>query len=96
MTRELLKYQIDLLQKVIYSMRLLHNDGIDLTAAIEQADSRLHELGNQLGWYSVSPIKNGSATESVYSGPHDDCINFASFWLGEHPEDKGNIIITPL
>ena len=50
MTRELLKYQIEILQKVIYSLRLLHNDGVDLSTAIEQAESRLHELGNQLGW----------------------------------------------
>ena len=96
MTRELLKYQIELLQKVIYSLRLLHNDGVDLSAAIEQAESRLHELGKQLGWYSVSPIKDGSATESIYCGPLEDCKNFVSVLLKEHPEDKGNIIITPL
>ena len=96
MTRELLKYQIDLLQKVIYSMRLLHNDGVDLTAAIEQAESRLHELGNQLGWYSVSPIRDGSATESVFCGTHEECQKFVSYWLKVHPEDKGNIIISPL
>lgn len=77
-------------------MRLLHNDGIDLTAAIEQSESRLHELGNQLGWYSVSPIKDGSATESIYCGPLEDCKNFVSGWLRGHPEDKGNIIITPI
>ena len=96
MKRELLKYQIDLLQKVIYSLRLLQNDGVELTAAIEQADSRLHELGNQLGWYSVSPIKDGSATESVFYGTHEECQKFVSDWLKEHPEDKGNLIITPL
>lgn len=96
MTRELLKYQIELLQKVIYSLRLLHNDGVDLAAAIEQAESRLHELGKQLGWYSVSPIRNGSATESVFCGTHEECQKFVSDWLKEHPEDKGNIIITPI
>ena len=96
MTRELLKYQIELLQKVIYSLRLLHNDGVELTAAIEQAESRLHELGKQLGWYSVSPIKDGSATESIYCGTLEDCKNFVSGWLRGHPEDKGNIIITPI
>ena len=96
MTRELLKYQIDLLQKVIYSLRLLHNDGVELTAAIEQAESRLHELGNQLGWYSVSPINDGQATESVFYGTHEECQKFVSDWLKEHPEDKGNLIITPL
>ena len=96
MTRELLKYQIEILQKVIYSLRLLHNDGVDLTAAIEQAESRLHELGKQLGWYSVSQIKDGQATESVFYGTHEECQKFVSDWLKEHPEDKGNLIITPL
>lgn len=96
MTRELLKYQIDLLQKVIYSLRLLHNDGVDLATAIEQAESRLHELGNQLGWYSVSPIKDGSATESIFCGTHEECQKFVSDWLKEHTEDKGNFIISSL
>ena len=96
MTRELLKYQIELLQKVIYSLRLLHNDGIDLTAAIEQAESRLHELGNQLGWYSVSKIRNGSATEIVFCGTHEECQKFVSDWRKEYPEDKGGFIITSL
>ena len=96
MTRELLKYQIELLQNVIYYLRLLHNDGLELTAAIEQAESRLHELGNQLGWYSVSPIRNGSATESVFCGTHEECQKFVSDWLKEYPEDKGGFIISPL
>ena len=96
MTRELLKYQIELLQKVIYSLRLLQNDGVDLATAIEQAESRLHELGKQLGWYSVSQIKDGSATESVFYGTHEECQKFVSDWLKEHPEDKGNLIITPV
>ena len=96
MEQKLLESQIALLQSSIFNMRILLDEGVDLTDAIEEADSKLHELERQAGWYSVSPIRNGSATESVYCGPHDDCINFASFWLGEHPEDKGNIIITPL
>ena len=96
MTRELLKYQIDLLQKVIYSMRLLHNDGVELTAAIEQAESRLHELGKQLGWYSVSPIMNGSATESVFYGTHEECQKYVSDWRKEYPDDNGGFIISSL
>ena len=96
MTRELLKYQIEILQKVIYSLRLLHNDGVDLTAAIEQAESRLHELGNQLGWYSVSPINDGQATESVFYGTHEECQKFVSDWRKEYPEDKGGFIITSI
>lgn len=96
MTRELLKYQIELLQKVIYSMRLLHNDGVDLGTAIEQAESRLHELGKQLGWYSVSPIKDGSATESVFYGTHEECQKYVSDWRKEYPEDTCGFIITSL
>ena len=96
MTRELLKYQIDLLQKVIYSLRLLHNDGVDLGTAIEQAESRLHELGNQLGWYSVSKIRNGSATGIVFCGTHEECQKFVSDWRKEYPEDTCGFIILSL
>ena len=96
MTRELLKYQIELLQEVIYSLSLLHNDGVDLATAIEQAQSKVLELERQAGWHCVSPIRNGSATESIYCGPLEDCKNFVSGWLKGHPEDKGNIIITPV
>ena len=95
MTRELLKYQIDLLQKVIYSLRLLHNDGVDLATAIEQAESRLHELGKQLGWYSVSQIWNGS-TERVFCGTYEECENFVSDWRKEYPEDTCGFIISSL
>ena len=96
MTRELLKYQIEILQKVIYSLRLLHNDGVDLAAAIEQAESRLHELGKQLGWYSVSPIRDGSATESVFFGTHEECQKYVSDWRKEYPDDNGGFIILSL
>ena len=96
MTRELLKYQIELLQKVIYSMRLLHNDGVDLGTAIEQAESRLHELGKQLGWYSVSPINDGSANESVFYGTYEECQKFVSDWRREYPEDNCGFIILSL
>ena len=84
------------LQSAIYTLRLLNNDGVDLIAAIEQAESRLFELWKQAGWHCVSPIRNGSATESIFFGTHEECQKFVSDWLEDHPEDKGNLIITPL
>ena len=84
------------LQSAIYTLRLLNNDGVDLAAAIEQAESRLHELGNQLGWYSVSPINDGQATESVFYGTHEECQKFVSDWRKEYPEDTCGFIITSL
>ena len=84
------------LQSAIYTLRLLNNDGVDLIAAIEQAESRLHELGNQLGWYSVSPIKDGQATESVFYGTNEECQKFVSDWRKEYPEDTCGFIITSL
>ena len=84
------------LQSAIYTLRLLNNDGVDLIAVIEQAKSKVLELERQAGWHCVSPIRNGSATESIYCGSLEDCKNFVSGWLRGHPEDKGNIIITPI
>ena len=96
MEQKLLESQISLLQSSIFNMRILLDEGVDLTDAIEEADSKLLELERQAGWYCVSPIRNGSATESIYCGPLEDCKNFVSGWLRGHPEDKGNIIITPI
>ena len=84
------------LQSAIYTLRLLNNDGVDLTAAIEQAESRLHELGKQLGWYSVSPINDGQATESVFYGTHEECQKFVSDWRKDYPEDNCGFIISSL
>ena len=96
MERITIERKIKHLQSAIYTLRLLNNDGVDLIAAIEQAESRLFELWKQAGWHCVSPIRNGSATESVFCAPIDRCQKFVSDWLKEHPEDKGNLIITPL
>ena len=96
MAQTLLETQILLLQSALHNMRILRDEGVDLTNAIVPAESKLHEMLKQAGWYSVSPIRNGSATESVFCGTHEECQKFVSDWLKEHPEDKGNIIITPL
>ena len=91
-----LEWKIKNLHLALCTLRLLNNDGVELTTAIEQADSKFHELCKQAGWQSVSPIRNGSAIESVFCGSHEDCQVFVSNWLKVHPEDKGNIIISPL
>ena len=96
MAQTLLETQILLLQSALHNMRILRDEGVDLTNAIVPAESKLHEMLKQAGWYSVSPIRNGSATESIYCGKLEDCKNFVSGWLRGHPEDKGNIIITPI
>ena len=96
MEQKLLESQISLLQSSIFNMRILLDEGVDLTYAIEQAKSKVLELERQAGWHCVSPIRNGSATESIYCGSLEDCKNFVSGWLRGHPEDKGNIIITPI
>ena len=91
-----LEERISLLYSSIRFLRNLRYEGIDSTAVIEQAKSKVLELERQAGWHCVSPIRNGSATESIYCGPFEDCKNFVSGWLKGHPEDKGNIIITPV
>lgn len=91
-----LEERISLLYSSIRFLRHLRYEGIDSTAVIEQAKSKVLELERQAGWHCVSPIRNGSATESIYCGKLEDCKNFVSVLLKEHPEDKGNIIITPL
>ena len=91
-----LEERISLLYSSIRNLRHLRYEGIDSTSVIEQAKSKVLELERQAGWHCVSPIRNGSATESIYCGPLEDCKNFVSGWLKGHPEDKGNIIITPL
>ena len=91
-----LEQRITHLQSAIYTLRILRNEGVDLTATIEQAESKLHELHRQAGWHCVSPIRNGCATESIFCGTHDQCKEYVSIWLNAHPEDKGNIIISPL
>lgn len=97
MTQSLtLEERISLLYSSIRILRNLRYEGIESTAVIEQAKSKLLELERQAGWHCVSPIRNGSATESIYCGKLEDCKNFVSGWLRGHPEDKGNIIITPI
>lgn len=91
-----LEQRITHLQSAIHTLRILRNEGVDLTSTIEQAESKLHELCKEAGWHSVSPIRNGSATESVFCGSLDRCQEYVSIWLNAHPEDKGNIIISPL
>ena len=77
-------------------MRILRDEGVDLTNAIVPAESKLHEMLKQAGWYSVSPIRNGSATESIFFGTHEECQKFVSEWLKYYQEDKGHLIISPL
>ena len=96
MTELTLEERITLLYASIHNLRHLRYEGVDTTAVIEQAKSKVLELERQAGWHCVSPIRNGSATESIYCGSLEDCKNFVSGWLRGHPEDKGNIIITPL
>ncbi len=84
------------LQSAIYTLRILRNEGVDLTSTIEQSESKLHELQKQAGWHCVSPIRNGCATNSIFSGTLEACKEYASILLEYHPEEKGNIIITPL
>ena len=91
-----LEQRITHLQSAIHTLRILRNEGVDLTTTIEQAESKLHELHKQAGWHCVSPIRNGSATESIFCGTLDQCQEYVSIWLNAHPEDKGNIIISPL
>ena len=91
-----LEWQIKNLHLALCTLRLLNNDGVELTTAIEQADSKFHELCKQAGWYSVSPIRNGSATESIFFGTHEECQKFVSEWLKYYQEDKGHLIISPL
>ena len=91
-----LEQRITHLQSAIYTLRILRNEGVDLTTTIEQAESKLHELQKQAGWHCVSPIRNASATKSIFCGTLDQCKEFVSIWLNANPEDKGNIIISPL
>ena len=91
-----LEQRITHLQSAIYTLRILRNEGVGLTSTIEQAESKLHELQKQAGWHCVSPIRNGSATESIFFGTQEACKEYVSFYLKAHPEDKGNIIISPL
>lgn len=96
MTPLTLEQRITHLQSAIYTLRILRNEGVDLTSTIEQAESKLHELQKQAGWHCVSPIRNGSATESIFCSTLDQCQEYVSIWLEAHPEEKGNIIISPL
>ena len=91
-----LEQRITHLQSAIYTLRILRNEGVDLTTTIEQAECKLHELQKQAGWHCVSPIRNGSATDSIFCGTLENCQEYVSIWLEAHPEDKGNIIISPL
>ena len=94
--QRLLETQILLLQSALHNMRVLRDEGVDLTASIVPAESKLHEMLKQAGWHSVSLIMNGSATESIFFGTHEECKKFVSDWLKDNPEDKGNLIISPL
>ena len=94
--QKLLEFQIFLLESSISTMRTLRTEGIDLTTAIVHAELILLELEKQAGFHCVSPIMNGSATESVFCGTHEDCQKYISNWIEEHPEDKGKLIISPL
>ena len=91
-----LEQRITHLQSAIYTLRILRNEGMELTSTIEQAESKLHELQRQAGWHCVSKIRNGSATESIFCGTLDQCQEYVSIWRNVHPEDKGNLIISPL
>ena len=91
-----LEQRITHLQSAIYTLRILRNEGVDLTTTIEQAECKLHELQKQACWHCVSPIRNGSATDSIFCGTLENCQEYVSIWLEAHTEDKGNIIISPL
>ena len=45
--------------------------------------------------FCVSPIINGQARESIFFGQHDECKKFVTKLLQEHPEYRGNLIVTP-
>ncbi len=96
MSRLTLEQQIKHLQSAIYTLRILRDEGVDLTTIIEQAESKLHEMYKQAGWHCVSPIRNGCATESIFSGTLQACRECVSMLLKYHPEEKGNFIISPL
>lgn len=90
--------RIEKLQHLIRTLReLIEEDKtLDFRSMLYQAESKLHEAYKQAGWHCVSPIRNGSATESIFSGTLEACQEYVSIWLEAHPGDKGNLIISPL
>ena len=91
------KQRIEKLQFVIKLLRELMDEDpkLNLRVTIEQAEDKLREAYKAAGWHCVSLIENGTATDVLFQGPHDQCTEYVSIWLDAHPEDKGKFIITP-
>ena len=91
------KQRIEKLQFAIKVIRECQDENpeLDYRDIIERAEDKLREAYKAAGWHCVSLIENGTATDVLFQGPHDQCTEYVSIWLEAHPEDKGNLLITP-
>lgn len=65
----------------------------DMEQRIEEI---IHEERKALGWSGVYEIVDGSAGGCLFEGDSEQCKIYADIMLEQHPERRGNIIISPL
>ncbi len=59
-------------------------------------DKMLHEERVAYGWSGVYEIVDGCAGDCLFEGDSEQCKIYTDIMLEEHPERRGNIIISPL
>jgi len=59
-------------------------------------EGMLHEEHVACGWSGVYEIVDGCAGDCLFEGDGEQCKIYANIMLEQHPERRGNIIISPL
>ena len=59
-------------------------------------EGMLHEERVACGWSGVYEIVDGFAGDCLFEGDGEQCKIYADIMLEQHPERRGNIIISPL
>lgn len=63
---------------------------------LAKATDMLTDERRRQGWMAVYPIVDGCAGDCLFEGDGEQCKIYTDIMLEQHPERRGNIIISPL